>query len=441
MFQETKNEAFNPFFLFGFKGIRLYGPMSSEFDLVKRFRTITLLVSPEKRKQELYDQLCKLNRSISPSFLVGLEEYGVTGPIRTNNYIALREFITPRKANEVLSVKHLNQLTFKAYLLFGEVAKLQSYIMTTSRLSKQPPTSRVEAINKLTFPPSAHWGAINFRKWGEAFIQHGDRAATRFTRLSTHTEPSLSNDGRISLPLTEFNYLAQKHKNDRNAAQIDSLIRLSVKFNKQTNEFQRALTCFLDTKSDAAPPSFRQQLPPLEIEGSKFDLDDAVFRKLNRHDPRLLYLGDFTKCCQRVTNKENSLEREVLQARKTDYNGYYVVERGDEILASSWAWRGNNSELVFDGFESNKDRFKSQHLHKLLKSVEEKAAESAFEKYNLNGIFVGLCAEHLGIRSHIMNVQRSLIIPKKLDKVGMTYDELKMVAPPKDKSFVYLPSA
>jgi len=77
-------------------------------------------------------------------------------------------------------------------------------------------------------------------------------------------------------------------------------------------------------------------------------LEDYTFRKLDDHDVRGPFLGLYTDCCQHLHNAGSSCAK---AGWRDPESGFYIIEKGGEIIAQSWAWRGRDGELCFDSIE------------------------------------------------------------------------------------------
>ncbi len=75
-----------------------------------------------------------------------------------------------------------------------------------------------------------------------------------------------------------------------------------------------------------------------------------VGRFLPRNDPRGLFLGHHTGCCQHPTGAGASC---AWYGQTSARSGFFVVEDpvGEKILAQAWVWVGGNGGLVLDSIE------------------------------------------------------------------------------------------
>lgn len=152
-------------------------------------------------------------------------------------------------------------------------------------------------------------------------------------------------------------------------------------------------------------------------------MDDYVFRKLHPSDPRILFLGDYDNCCERITDAANNLERTVVNTIHDEFHGYYAIEKkdGSKIVGHSWAYRGDGGSLIFDGFESNKQFFTARNLVALIQQICIEVSSNKMAPYHIDGIYMGLCAEHFGLeRLGLHNTKTEDIVNPHYRKSGMT---------------------
>ncbi len=85
-----------------------------------------------------------------------------------------------------------------------------------------------------------------------------------------------------------------------------------------------------------------ESLPQIIIEEG-----DYKFFKLDYDDPRGLFLGEYTDCCQHIEGAGSSC---AWYGHHNGESAFYVVTKKDKIVAQSWAWR-NDNVVVFDSIE------------------------------------------------------------------------------------------
>lgn len=374
------------------------------------------------RDEEKLDGLCGKYWKLSRRMLAGLENLPLPFMIRSSQYGPIQKMIT----RGCKSNREANRLAYKAYLLFETAGNVKYFMAAQTRLTGME-TSPAGFMRLIVFPPASTWDKVEFRSWGRAFVQHSiDSVNTIFPSAGQVMKPVKKEGNRVSLYATKFNYAAMALDGTETGVKLGQLFSLAQRFGKEDDETERAMKAYLNNtkKPHVVWP---EQVPDISIKGDAFDMPDTVFRKLDKDDPRILFVGDYTKCCERVTNLKDSLERNVTEAIHSDMYGYYVVERDGEILAHSFGWRGTKGEMVFDGFESDPEQFDKAQYVRLLKAI-----NLFFESEQPRGIdevLVGSCADHLDInypRPHPDNPQK--IMPQRMvGKLGMPTERYNYV--------------
>ena len=101
------------------------------------------------------------------------------------------------------------------------------------------------------------------------------------------------------------------------------------------------------------------------------------FFKLDYDDPRGLFLGEYTDCCQHINGAGKSC---AWHGHQSPQGAFYVVTKKDKIVAQAWAWR-KNDDVVFDSIEY----LKNSHL-----DLFEKAASLMIGKLMIKAVKVGM---------------------------------------------------
>ena len=78
-------------------------------------------------------------------------------------------------------------------------------------------------------------------------------------------------------------------------------------------------------------------------------IGDYRFTKLDDDSKVGPFLGLATDCCQHLHNTASSCAE---AGYRDSESGFYVVYKGDTIIAQSWAWRGKDNALCFDSIEA-----------------------------------------------------------------------------------------
>jgi len=383
----------------------------------------TQSVAPPFRDK--FKTIRKQNWQIPAKYLAGLEEDAVPFTIKPEQYLKIRKYLGPQSYALATPSRKLNRLAYKAYLLFETRKKLEAYV-DRCREDSGDKLSGAEWMRILAtnFPKPERWGEIAFREWGNVLIQCGYKRVQNY--FATLDGPLYDRGGNISFRRMDFTAATLPWKSVVPENILEQLVNLGLQFNK-LNEFKRVLKYSFRNNDDSSPEP-EETLPDFTIDGEKFGMPGAVFRKMDRRDPRLLYLGHFTNCCEKVYDGANTLERTVAQACATDYNGYYIVERDGDILAHSWAWRGKNAEMVFDGFESFEEKFNVRNLTNLLNAIPLEMADDRYDSLGLNGLYLGVCAKHLTTVKYPDPIPAEKIIPDRIKNFGMSQKHFDVIS-------------
>lgn len=96
-----------------------------------------------------------------------------------------------------------------------------------------------------------------------------------------------------------------------------------------------------------------ERIPDIIIEGDSIGYPGYRLRKLHvleDEDAAVgAVLGRKTNCCQSITGEEG--EACAIHGLTSPDGGFYVLFRGEEVIAQAWAWRSKNDAIVFDSIE------------------------------------------------------------------------------------------
>lgn len=82
----------------------------------------------------------------------------------------------------------------------------------------------------------------------------------------------------------------------------------------------------------------------------KWSSSNLTAQFLKRNDPRGLYLGQHTNCCQHPSGVGSGC---AWYGQESPNSGFLVINNGkNEIIAQSWAWVSDNGGLCFDNCEA-----------------------------------------------------------------------------------------
>jgi hypothetical protein len=150
-------------------------------------------------------------------------------------------------------------------------------------------------------------------------------------------------------------------------------------------------------------------------------IDGLTMRKLERDDPRGVFAGIHSGCCQHPTGVAKQC---AWHATKSPYGAIYVIEDADNnIVAQSWTWRNKNT-IVFDSIESKDDPGKSKRIdtfYKLYESIARKMIEAAPEIVDVR------CGRGMKIKCPFSWTQVMSPVPLPADFPKSAYSDAKKV--------------
>lgn len=209
-------------------------------------------------------------------------------------------------------------------------------------------------------------GTPNMKDWGDAVLKCGPSMA-KLVKFSLHVRaPEKSSDGKTwSTPATRAECAKHLYKQ---AMKHPELAELCYSYGIKEEHYNAALKLI-----EKHPPKKSERIPAITIDGEKFDLPGAQFRRLPSGDVRGLFLGKITACCQSIGGTgEGSAKHGYL----SEHGGFYVVESGKgDIIGQSWAWRGKKGELCFDSLETLGDRISPAQWTKLMQETAKELTE------------------------------------------------------------------
>jgi len=173
----------------------------------------------------------------------------------------------------------------------------------------------------------------------------------------------------------------------------------SLKYNSVSNLQVAELSSKygLDEKEALDYEKFVEKTPTKKAESIpyiKIKKDMYTFEKLSHDDIEGLYLGLATDCCQHLHDAGSACAK---AGYRDIESGFYVVKKGDKIVAQSWAWRGKKGELVFDSIEGLR-KINKEAIADLYKQ----AAKQLIGKLSVTKVTVG--DTEYGITSDIKDI-------------------------------------
>lgn len=154
------------------------------------------------------------------------------------------------------------------------------------------------------------------------------------------------------------------------------------------DEFNRYLTLV---------PVDSDQIPDIQIEGSKTGYPNLYLKKLSPQDPRAAILGKLTSCCQSLGGAGESC---AVHGITQPNSGFYVLcqckkgqlpSNSDDIVAQCWAWRSEDNRIVFDSIESqiNFQQGNKGNNQFILSDFFVLLAHQLVTKHNISQVLVG----------------------------------------------------
>jgi hypothetical protein len=128
-----------------------------------------------------------------------------------------------------------------------------------------------------------------------------------------------------------------------------------------------------------------------------FGMPDYRLQKISHDDPRIMFLGYYTGCCEKIGD---FFEETVEASLSTRRHGYYILSRDDQIMAHTWAWRGEGQQLVIDGWESKDPNIDSDALAEIVIHMGERFAQEEYAQHEISDVILGLSGENLTPQSH-----------------------------------------
>jgi ankyrin repeat protein len=203
-------------------------------------------------------------------------------------------------------------------------------------------------------------GHPDLKAWGDAVLKFGPEMG-KLVKFSNRLERPAESLNKTREIVAEFVYeRGPEHK---------GLAALCNKFNISEEAFEDALEIILKKR---AKETHNNNIPDIAIDGKKFGMADAKFKKLPENDIRGLFLGEYTDCCQSISSVGRKCAK---HGYVSENGGFYVITENDEIIGQSWAWRGQKGELVFDSLETLGNRVSSKSWQKLCSTFAKAVAK------------------------------------------------------------------
>lgn len=251
--------------------------------------------------------------------------------------------------------------------LFSSPLQLARYIQRWSEDDGHP----VMSVTRSFEMPA---GPFDGEAWGAALLKHGPEMG-RALKWAHHLPVPCSTVQATREALTPYMY--------PRAAEHPEMASFFARRMLAPDDFARALDAYTAQQARGFP---EKNIPDLVIPGETFGMPGGRFRRLPPDDFRGLVLGEIVGCCQSVGSDGETC---ALTGFTSTQSGFYVVEdAAGQIVAQSWAWRGQQDELVFDSLEYAKKDFTPACWPLLLQQVSA-ALQSNSTAHNVSAFFVG----------------------------------------------------
>ena len=244
---------------------------------------------------------------------------------------------------------------YKAMALFQSGDRVLQYLKKWGQPGSSQPLHNL--LQGIQLPEDL--SGVNLKDWGDAVLRHGPDMAKLVKFCRNIPSPARTDDGG-SWSLVKTREIAAQFVYAR-GGEHRALAALCHKHSVSEQSFNTALDIVLQT------PAMEKDLPELDIDGTRFGLENARFRRLANDDIRGLFLGELTDCCQSIGGHGTNCAH---HGYTSPNGGFYVVEtQGGEIIGQTWAWRGEKGELVFDSLEMLRGRVSAEQWQSLAAEV------------------------------------------------------------------------
>lgn len=269
--------------------------------------------------------------------------------------------------NEGYKGKQANQYAYNLSALFTSEDRILRYLDKWGVEGKKNPLHDLAQAIKI---PKE--GNLNLKSWGDAALKFGPEMAkfVKFADRLPKPEASLNKTREV---IAEFAY--------ERGSENKKLAAICLGYSVDDEDFEDALDFYQKHKKKG----FKQKnIPDLKIDGAEFGKEGAKLYRLPKGDPRGLFLGEATDCCQSIGN----VGRECAEHGFSSKNGgfYVVTDAKDKIIAQSWAWRGTNGEMVLDSLETLGTQLSTENWKLILEAMTKELAKSYPE---IKGLYVG----------------------------------------------------
>jgi ankyrin repeat protein len=279
--------------------------------------------------------------------------------------------LLPMLEKEGYTGQAARRMAYHAAAFFETEARVLTYLERWGVAGKQPLHDLIHAIK------ISDQGSCNLQDWRSAVMACGPVMARLIEFADKIPSPLRSDDGKAWSPLKTRVEIAKSTFN--RAADHPELAALCFDYLVKEGTFEKALGIVQRTGPQV------KNIPDLSIDGTKFDLPGGKFYRLPANDIRGLFLGKLTDCCQSVDGHGHDC---AVHGYTKEDGGFYVVENArGQIVAQTWAWRGERNEMCWDTLEVLGENVKPQQWEKLLKAAANDLAVRT--DHNVTALTVG----------------------------------------------------
>ncbi|MFA5593125.1 MAG: hypothetical protein WC989_07410 [Micavibrio sp.] len=335
------------------------------------------LSSARGREYQAYSNLCSdfrksYGHGFDPEWLIGLENVNVR-LLKLRPYLEIREFF----GKEIGNLRQRNEQSYKAAVLFQSPDRALRMLNNWGAAGSTPLHDILKHIEITNYTADTDWPS-----WGDALLKYGPEMYYPVHFANRIKAPSLNEMGLISLRKT-YNDIWRDVFSGRNG-NTGQISELGYMYKIKQKALKKAFNLW-----GKAPvsPKLHEAVPPLEMDCARIGLSGYKLQKLDYNDPRILFLGYYTGCCEKIGDH---FEETIEHALTTRASGFYVLTKDGEIAAHSWAWRGENKELVIDGWESNDGNINTNLLRRLVNEMAYMIDTPAFDNFRISDILIGI---------------------------------------------------
>lgn len=355
---------------------------------------------------ETYKDIRKANPKLSARQVTGLELiFNGKLPDAFNLSVYLQN--RAQLAYEYHDIRQLNVMAAMTALLMPEQDALMKYLRQWGPRLKNPaghPMS--QCLKHLTV--QAYDPSICYEAWGEGMKRYGPRFAFYCAYARHLPVPPCDKLGQPSLQKTRDALMPVAYKDAKSDPELaEFCFRRAI----PEKDFNTAAELF---RRYHEPDSEPDNIPDYKFSGEKFGLPGTTFHRLAYNDPRLLFIGTFTGCCEHIGS---ACDETITHAVSTRLSTFYAItdNKTGNILAHSWVWVSPNDYLVFDGFETARaDIITSTVVTSAIQyfagAIEQERLVTGGFKH-LRAVALGKCGSNVATQHTLPQIDMGEIIP------------------------------